>query len=168
MEFRRHISLSKNEKHVLVDWGEDIFNSEALNLLWRPKETQLVLYDQGEPKSKCGLVKQKIIAGKQELFIAGFGGVVTPPQYRRQGYSHRTLEEALRIANEEWQADAAMLFCLPSLMPFYQLQKWQLVESDVKVYQPEGMLSFPATTMVFPFTERSVFTHDILIDSLPW
>lgn len=168
MEFKRHISLSENERRVLVDWGDDIFNSEALNLIWRPKEIQVVLYDQGEPKSKCGLIKQKVTVGKQKWLIAGFGGVVTPPQFRGKGYAHLALEEALHLAREEWQAEAAMLFCLPSLVPFYQSQKWQLVETDVKVYQPEGMINFPAVTMVFPFSTTLLFDTDIYIDGLPW
>ncbi|GAB1269749.1 hypothetical protein NBRC116493_30020 [Aurantivibrio infirmus] len=168
MEFERRISLNEKEKQVLVDWGEDIYNSEALNLVWRPKQLQVVLYDQGEAKSKCGLIKQEIEVNDQRILLTGIGGVVTAPPFRHHGYARNVLIEALRIANEEWKSDAALLFCLPSMVAFYQALSWKLIESKVKVYQPQGMVIFPAATMIHPISNFLWPKNDISIDSLPW
>ena len=165
--FRSAISLDARERRELVGWGSDIFDSEQLGLIWRPKQRQLLLYDGGRPVSKCGLLRQRVLVGEQALEMGGIGGVVTPPRLRGRGYARQVLAEALRIFAEEWRLHAAMLFCRPALVPFYRAQGWQQLTGEVQILQPEGMRASPVPVMVYPLGSPWP-AGPVSIDSLPW
>lgn len=167
MHFRRSISLSDEERHHLLEWGPDIFQIEALGLIWRPKQIQLVLYDDREAISTCGLLKQSLQAGQQTLEVGGIGGVATPPAFQGKGYARRLLSESLRIFSEEWLLDAGLLFCRPALVPFYEGTGWQRLEVPVKILQPGGMQDCPVPVMVYPLG-RPWPGGPVTMDSLPW
>jgi GNAT superfamily N-acetyltransferase len=161
-------NLSDAEKQQLLGWGEDIFQSEGLNLIWRPKQVHLVLYQGSIPLSKCGLVRQTISVGGRSFSIGGIGGVVTQPPYQGQGHARALLNEALAIlATEHHQA--ALLFCRATLIPYYQRQGWREIHESVTVLQPDGPILFPATTMVYLLNNQPSWPKGpVVIDSPPW
>lgn len=167
MRFERRLSLSAEDRQQLLGWGQDVFDTEALGLIWRPKQNQLVLYDGEVPLSKCGLLQQTVVVGEENLQVGGIGGVVTPPCLRKQGYARQVLAEALRIFRDEWRLDAGMLFCREALVPFYREAGWQLVSADVQILQAAGMVACPVPVMVYPLT-RPWPDGPVVIDSLPW
>jgi predicted GNAT family N-acyltransferase len=165
--FQRCLSLSEQDKRELLSWGSDIFNTENLGLIWRPKSEQLVLYEAAAPVSTCGLLRQSVQMNAGSMNVGGIGGVVTPPSFRGRGYAGQLLAEALRIFRDEWQLDAGMLFCREPLAPFYRERGWQLLEAPVTILQPAGTLTCPTPVMVFPFHSPWPDTP-VHIDSLPW
>lgn len=167
MHFHRCLSLSEHEKDELLGWGKDIFNSEALELIWRPKSEQLVLYEGENPVSTCGLLRQQVELCTASLEVGGIGGVVTRPDFRGRGYAGKLLEEALRIFCDEWLLDAGMLFCRDALIPFYRERGWQVLEAPVSILQPIGTITCPTPVMVHPF-HTPWPSGPIHIDSLPW
>ena len=76
MRIKRRSNLNADEKLALTAWDDDIFQSDALNLIGRPKELHLVLYAENAPVSKCGLVKQQVLVGEENIVVGGIGGVV--------------------------------------------------------------------------------------------
>ncbi|MGQ9424772.1 GNAT family N-acetyltransferase [Gilvimarinus sp. F26214L] len=167
MEFKRCVSLSEEERRRLYGWGHDIFRSEGLHLIWRPKQVSLVLHQQNSPLSTCGLIRQSVRVGERTLEVGGIGGVATPPDLQGWGYAGRVLTEALRIFKEEWSLDAGMLFCREALVPFYQRHGWQRLDETVVILQPQGMIPCPTQVMVFPL--RGEWPRgSIAVDSLPW
>ncbi len=167
MRIQRTNHLSDTERHQLTGWGEDIFLSEALNLLWRPKEEHLVLYVGDQPVSHCGLIRQNVQVGDFTLSIGGVGGVVTPPSYQGRGYASQIIKEALSIFTSENHA-AAILFCRTALVAFYQQQGWTLLPDPVHVLQAQGSQAFPACTMVYTLNRRIWPAGTVNIDSPPW
>lgn len=167
MEFQRYLSLPDGERDQLLGWGSDIFDTEDLTLIWRPKQVHLVLYAHGEPVSTCGLLRQLLRVDSRALEVGGIGGVVTPPQHQCQGYARQLLREALRIFAEEWSLDAGMLFCREALVPFYRASNWQQLDPPVRIAQPPGTIECPTPVMVFPLNGQWP-VGPVNIDSLPW
>lgn len=160
-------ALNDEEKRQLTGWGRDIFESEGLNLIWRPKEMHLILYENGQPVSHCGLIRQAITVNNNAVPIGGIGGVVTPPPHQHQGYARKLLQHALAEFATE-QLPAALLFCREQLVPFYRQQGWQLINDSVLVLQPQGVIQFPASVMVYPLNQFNWPAGAINIDSPPW
>lgn len=167
MHFGRCISLPEDEKRQLLGWSSDLFDTENLELIWRPKPAQLVLYEGDEPVSTCGLLKLTVQVALQDLQIGGIGGVVTPLVHQNKGYAGQVLQEAKRIFAQEWMLDAGMLFCRENLVPFYQGRGWQRLDTPVKIFQPSGMMDCPTPVMVCPLTQ-SWPAGAVTVDSLPW
>jgi predicted GNAT family N-acyltransferase len=167
MHFHRSLTLSEEEKDQLLGWGSDIFKTEHLDLIWRPKAEQLVLYEGETPISTCGLLRQTVELCTAALDVGGIGGVVTRPEFRGRGYGGQLLEEALRIFREEYLLDAAMLFCREELVPFYRERGWQVLEAPVSILQATGTVTCPTPVMVYPF-QSPWPSGPVHIDSLPW
>lgn len=167
MHFQRCLSLSEQERGELLGWGSDIFNTESLGLIWRPKSEQLVLYEDATPVSTCGLLRQSLRVDHEYLEVGGIGGVVTRPPFRGRGFGGHLLDEALRIFREEWQLQAGMLFCREALVPYYREQGWQQLDARVFILQPAGTVSCPTPVMVYPF-HSSWPDGTVHLDSLPW
>lgn len=167
MRFHYTQSLSEEETAALLDWSADVFQSEPLNLFWRPKELHLVGYVEGRPVSKCGLLRHRARVGDQWLPLGGIGGVVTPPQYQGRGYAGDILQEALRCLREDWRRDAALLFCRQPLVTFYQKHGWELVTHPVEILQPQGKIVAPVPAMYYPL--RAAWPDGpVALDSMPW
>ena len=167
MRIKRSSSLTEQEKHQLLSWGDDIFHTEELELMWRPKESHLILYIGDRPVTHCGLITQSINVGDSSFLVGGVGGVVTAPDFQGRGYAHQILQEALTIFALE-ERPAALLFCREALQPFYHQQNWQLIPDPVWILQSSGLVQFPACTMVHTLNGFSWPDGPLKIDSLPW
>lgn len=168
MQFRQTQSLSPGEREVLMAQGSDLPGTDSLDLVWRPKELQLTLYDGDQPLSTCGLLHLTIPVAGRHWQVGGIGGVVTAPAQRRRGYGRAVVAEALRILDEEWQQQAVILFCRSQLVRFYHRFGFQLIEAPVSILQPAGAVLSPVPVMVLEFGDHVWPPGDVVIDGLPW
>ena len=167
MRIKRTSNLDDAEKQQLTGWGDDIFQSESLNLIWRPKEEHLILYQDSVPVSKCGLLKQTVLVADQSFSVGGIGGVVTQPDFQGKGHARTLLTEALAIlANDHHHA--ALLFCRAAMIPYYEPLGWQQIHDSVTILQADGPITFPAITMVHCLNNKPWPQGTVSIDSPPW
>jgi len=152
----------------LLEWGQDIFNSAELELIWRPKDEHIILSRDGVPVSKCGILKQTISVNGETLQVGGIGGVVTAPASQHKGYAHKVLKEAVKILKYEWQMPAAMLFCLEPLVSFYRQPGWTLITPPVTLVQPAGVVQCPVQVMVKPLQMARFPDTPVHVEGLPW
>lgn len=168
MHFHTTSHLTDSEKAALLEWGDDIFESEPLQLFWRPKDTHLVAYVDETPVSKCGLLKQVIQVGDSQLTIGGVGGVVTVPAQQKRGYARAVLQEALDRLQNQWQCDAALLFCRQPLVGFYQQLGWQLISEPVTIAQPQGKMPAPVPALYKLLLASHWPQGPVTLNSMPW
>lgn len=168
MTIKRSQTLTPDERATLLEWDVDIFRSEALGLIWRPKELHLVFYDEGVPVSKCSLLRHTIEVNGNKLDVAGLGGVVTAPQFQQRGYATSLLEDVQLLVDTEWMLPAITLFCRDGLVPFYLGRGWQVIAEPVEILQPHGSIIAPMNFMVLMAGKHRWPKGSVKLLSLPW
>ncbi|HCX30947.1 MAG TPA: hypothetical protein DHU55_14450 [Blastocatellia bacterium] len=168
VEIKQVDTLTDAEKQQLFDWGEDIFGAQSLKLHWRPKDLHFLLYDEGWLASHAGILKHVVSVNGQAIVVGGLGGVVTIPKAQRNGFARRLVQHAMRFMESEWKVDAALLFCLPRMVAFYESLEWEIVDASVLVEQPGAKIVSSLRVMVLPFGGMSWPTGTLELQSLPW
>ncbi len=121
---------------------------EALH--WRAKSHNLGLRDDaGRLVALAGLVLAEVRVADASLQVVGIGGVIVTRAARRRGLARVLIERALQIA-DEFDAERAMLFCLPANVGLYAKFGFQPIQESVFAQQPAGMIEMPLCTMWKP------------------
>jgi ribosomal protein S18 acetylase RimI-like enzyme len=107
--------------HVPVPWFEEVFDSGAV---WR-NFAAYVGYHEGEPVSTAATV----IGGGG----VGVYNVATLPGFQRRGYGEAVMRHALAAAQEEHQAERAILQSTPAGLRLYERMGFRTV-ARVAVY----------------------------------
>lgn len=166
-EIRQADSLTDAERHLLFDWGDDIFGAASLNLRWRPKDVHFLLYLDGTVVSHVGALKHVVTVAGQPVTVGGVGGVVTVPEAQKRGFARELMRQATSLL-VDWRVDAGLLFCLPRMFPFYESQGWQVVEQTVLIDQPSVRIASPLEVMVLPLDGRPWPDGEVELNSFPW
>ena len=164
--------LSPEDAHRLFGWGENIFDTAHVNLVYRakdPDDRRFILYDvQNAPASHAAVLTHHARANGKHVLIGGIGGVVTVPSARRCGYAALLVRHATDFLREEWKADFALLFCIDRMVPYYERLEWRKVTCDVLIDQPSGKLRCPFHVMTIPFTSDFKTIETIDLGSPSW
>jgi predicted acetyltransferase len=96
------------------------------------------LFDDGELVSTCKLYYLDATVRGDWTEIGGLGGVATPPEHRRKGYSRETIRAALR----EYRENGVDLVALwPSTVQFYRRFGWGTAAWTEKATVPPEQLA---------------------------
>lgn len=126
---------------------------EALH--WRAKSCNLGLRDDtGKLVALAGLVLAEVRVAGTSLQVVGVGGVIVTHAARRRGLARVLIERALQIAGE-FDAERAMLFCLPANVGLYAKFGFQPIEAPVLARQPSGIIKMPMCAMWKPLTNAA-------------
>ena len=164
---RQSDSLTDAEQEKLFGWGVDIFGADDLNLRWRPKDVHFLMDVDGQTVSHVGVLKHGISVGGQLATVGGVGGVVTLPNFQRNGYARELMLHAVEFL-KKWQVDAGLLFCLRRRVPYYESQGWQVIDGPVVVEQPSGGIVSPLEVMVLQLCKASWPDGEVQLNSFPW
>lgn len=167
-EIRQSETLTDEENKRLFGWGENIFGVAPHQLRWRPKDLHFVLYSDGQPVSHAGVLRRVVRVNGEPVTVGGVGGVVTVPEAQRKGFAWRLMKHAARFIELEWKVDAGLLFCLPTMVAYYEALGWQALERDVLIDQPRGRVAAPMCVMVLLLGERPWPSGTVELESLPW
>ncbi len=82
--------------------------------------------------------------------VAGLSSFSTPPQHRSQGYGKLAINAAIIYAQDTLHCSYCFLFCIDSLVSWYESQGWKLVNDTVIYRQSDGeyTLSSPFNAMI--------------------
>ncbi len=140
--------LSESFWEELVAGEHEPFGSVGEKLVWREKTRNVgVRDDAGRLVAAAGVVLAEVKVGQESSFeVAGLGGLIVTRSARGRGLARLLCGRLLEIAGE-LEAQRAMLFCLPKLMPLYG--KFGFVEIDEPVWadQPGGRIEMPLPAM---------------------
>lgn len=103
---------------------------ETLNLIH-------VVLSEGDVVIRYGAIVHKELAHAGEQFqTCGLHGVLTFPDFRNEGYASQLVAAASQHIREQCEADIALLFCAPELVPFYACAGWEHRENAVTLISP--------------------------------
>ena len=75
--------------------------------------------------------------------VAGIGGVMTLPDWRRHGYARAALANATAFAGLQLWAPFALVICPEEDTAFYQHLGWRVAEAPLWCEQPGGPVRLP-------------------------
>lgn len=87
---------------------------------YSPAELHVLAVKEGQIIGNVGMQRRQISVGNQEVLIAGTGGVLVAPSYRKDGLGRKLLA-ALQEANRTIApVDYGYLGCREEVVPFYE------------------------------------------------
>lgn len=152
--------LTAPMKRTLYRWGSDIFGVGHLDLSdlqWRRFPTGFLLSVDGHPVSYFRALRTTCQVDGRSVAIGGLGGLVTVPSHQRLGYGARVVTASIAALRDQWKVDAALAFCLDSLLPFYLRLSAVVVPGPVMVQTRTGRKPAPFNAIWWPFTHRAIW-----------
>lgn len=175
IEFVATAHFSTAQQEALTQLGAMVYPREANATLpdrlvsWATPQWSILVWEQGELVSHVGLVVRSIESEGTIKQIGGIGGVLTHPAKRGQGLASLAMREAVKHFATDWSLAFALLFCRPSLVPFYQRLAWQPFQGKVYVEQPQGKVEFLVNgAMVLDGKEQAPLKGELDLNGLPW
>jgi predicted N-acetyltransferase YhbS len=132
----------------LVAGETEPFGAVGEQLVWRDKTRNIgVRGDDGRLLAAGGAVLAEVQVGAAAPFeVVGLGGLIVTQTARGRGLARLLAQRLLELAGEFGTA-RAMLFCAPTLMPFYITFGFSPIEAPVWADQPNGRLEVPIPAM---------------------
>jgi aminoglycoside 2'-N-acetyltransferase I len=91
----------------------------------------------------AGITYRVIQVDNVRVPVAGIGGVMTLPDWRRRGYARAMLENATAFAGLQLWAPFAVVICPEEDTAFYQHLGWRVAEAPIWCEQPGGPVRLP-------------------------
>lgn len=88
----------------------------------------------------AGIIYRVIQAGQLRVPVAGIGGVMTLPDWRRRGYARAMLAKATAFAALQLWAPFAVVICPKEDSGFYQHLGWRVADAPIWCEQPNGQV----------------------------
>lgn len=106
------------------------------HLEWSPAEWQLrVRTTEGRLAAAMGIVRREAELNGQPVTVGGIGGVMTHPDFRRQGHAGAAVRHAMEFFRDTCAADFGLLVCEPRLIVWYCSLGWQEFTGELWVLQ---------------------------------
>ena len=88
----------------------------------------------------AGIIYRVIQVDQLRIPVAGIGGVMTLPDWRRRGYARAMLANATAFAGLQLWAPFAVVICPEEDAGFYEHLGWQVAEAPIWCEQPGGQV----------------------------
>ena len=168
IEIRFTKSFTATDKLLLAGGERDSSRTNIYGLEWRPTEHHVLVMKSGRSVSHVGLLKHAVRVGERGVSLAGIGGVLTHPKYRKLGLARMAMEEALRQAVCELDVQFGLLFCREAMLPWYERQGWTLAKGSVWIEQSRGIIPSPLPAMIRCLAVERWPAGEVWLGSLPW
>ena len=100
-------------------------------------EYSVVHRDEGGMTAHVGIVVRDVLVDGHEVRIAGIQNLAVAPDVRGKGLASELMRAAMREAQTRG-IPFGLLFCLPSLDPFYARLGWRRIEAEVTMLDETG------------------------------
>ncbi len=150
IDIRRKSELNNEEVAALGVLNRAVYPPEVVAdwpgraIEWSPPGWQVLVWNQTRTQvlAHAGLLVRPARHNERGVNIGGIGGVMTHPEYRRQGYAAAALGRCLEFFREQGDIDFAMLVCNSTLVPVYQRLGWQRFSGELFVTQQGTRAAF--------------------------
>jgi predicted GNAT family N-acyltransferase len=140
--------LSEPYWEELIASEHEPFGGIGESLAWREKTRNIgVREDDGRLVAAGGAVPAEVKVAREPPFqVVGLGGLIVTRSARGRGLARLLCRRLLELASE-FEAQRAMLFCLPKLMPLYGEFGFVPIDAPVWADQPGGRIEMPLPAM---------------------
>jgi aminoglycoside 2'-N-acetyltransferase I len=107
---------------------------------WNPPSWSALIKSGQRVVAHAGIIYRVLQVGQLRVPVAGIGGVMTLPDWRRRGYARALLANATAFAALQLWAPFAMVICPKEDSSFYQHLGWQVAEAPIWCEQPGGRI----------------------------
>jgi GNAT superfamily N-acetyltransferase len=107
---------------------------------WTPPSWSALIKSGQRVVAHAGIVYRVIEVGKLRVPVAGIGGVMTLPDWRRRGYARALLANATAFAGVQLWAPFAMVICPKEDSGFYEHLGWHVADGPIWCEQPVGRI----------------------------
>jgi GNAT superfamily N-acetyltransferase len=136
---------------------------------WSIPECCVRIMTDDELISYTGIVLRQALHNDRSIRIGGVGGVMTHPEYRRQGIAQLGLRRSIKFFHEELNIEFALLVCKPDLIAYYSKLGWHEFNGQliVKQYGNETEFTFNRV-MTYDIQSSGPITGIIDLCGPPW
>lgn len=152
-----------------------VYPPEVLaTIVWRnvvsARATRRVLvYDGTTLVAAAGMLFRKAKVDGSTTNIAGIGGVMTLPGWRRKGFGRAAMTAAHEVIARDSTSAFGLLFCEPKNFGFYNSLGWTRFDGTVIAEQPGSTGRYEVmTTLVRRFRDAAPEEGTIDLCGLPW
>jgi GNAT superfamily N-acetyltransferase len=137
---------------------------------WTPPTWSALIKFGQRVVAHVGITYRVIQVGQLGVPVAGIGGVMTLPDWRRRGYARALLTNATAFAAVQLWAPFAMVICPKEDTGFYQHLGWQIAEAPILCAQPGGQVRLEHEVAVYLACQGDAEWHSGSIDlgGTPW
>ena len=157
---------SELEKHVEAEFGNSPF---VKTRVWAKPDFVFIKYEGDTIVTFYHVVLRSVNFDGLAYQIGGINNVITPEQFRGNGYSTQLLRETECILYNELKCDYGLLLCADNLLPYYSRLNWYKVDAKLYYDQPDGKQLYDSNTMLIgPQTKDKIEPSVIDLNGLPW
>lgn len=151
-------SISDAQADFIAQWSAEYFGQVTAGKGMKKATVDwcFFLIANGERVSHAALSQLRVTVGGQHMNSGAMGGLFTVRAHIGKGYANLLMDRVEFFIQGELKADLGLLFCLGSLVPFYEQRGWSRVETPVTIEQPTGVVTWPESVMVLPFSGQSL------------
>ena len=133
IEISKYSELDNGTKSKLKDFIDSEFGHIPIvrETQWATPGWTILLYENKEIVTFYNIIERKILVDMSVLKIAGINNVITPEEYRGNGYASKILRETEDFIFDELQSELGVLLCANELIPFYERLNWYKVDCPV-------------------------------------
>jgi aminoglycoside 2'-N-acetyltransferase I len=135
---------------------------------WAPPELRVIVEADEQPVCHVGLHRREGIWKDRKIRIGGIGGVLTHPDFRRQGLASVAIDAALHTLRDERSNDFALLFCDPDMAGFYTSRNWKPFMGEVFAEQQGERGRFNVMQPLVYYLKRAPHEGELDLCGLPW
>ncbi len=160
--------FTEADRSLTTEWVGAIFGEEEAKYEWATQHWHVLVRCDGRLACHAGITERTASTGGAPVILAGIGGVLTPPEYRRRGFARRAMRAAADFMHTSLKPDFGLLLCSKELVPFYEKLGWKLVHGRLEFDQPCGKLAWEESVMVLACGQSEWPSGAIDLCGTPW
>jgi predicted GNAT family N-acyltransferase len=135
---------------------------------WSDVDWHIIVRIGEELVSHVEIVERDARVGRDQIKLAGIGGVLTLPEWRGLGLAQAGMQKTQEFMCEELAVDFGLLMCDREMVPYYSRLGWVEVDGPLIYDQPQGKVYFDDAVMIFSCKGRAWPDGIIDICGYPW
>lgn len=167
--FKRYANLPSKDIDTINEFIKKEFGNVPIvqKFVWSKPAWAVIKYVDKQIVSFCNLIEREILIDQKRCFVAGINNMITPKQFRGNGYASLILKECEHFILQLMGFDYGLLLCADSLVPFYDKHGWYSVDCPVYFQQPTERELWKARTMLLG-KDKQIAPKEIDLNGLPW
>ena len=154
----------KLNSYITIEFGHIPIVQETE---WAEPDWTVIYSEEDEIKTFCNIIEREILVDDVKMKIGGINNVITPKQFRGNGYAGQILRRAGNIIFDELNCELGLLLCSDDLVPYYEKLAWYKLDCPVYFEQSTGEKLWKANAMFLSRKEQ--FTpQEVKLNGLPW
>ena len=138
---------------------------------WAKRQWSVMVWsdDGSRVLAHAGVLIREARHNDREVRVGGIGGVMTHPEFRKQGYATAAVARCVEFFREQGDIDFGLLVCVKPLLPFYASLGWQPFSGTFLVTQAGQTVPFTFNDpMTYPIKQSGELTGTIDLQGPPW